>query len=667
MERTLNLGVLAHVDAGKTTLTERLLHAAGAIDEPGSVDAGTTRTDSLALERQRGITIKSAVASFVVGGVHVNLVDTPGHPDFIAEVDRVLDVLDGAVLVVSAVEGVQPQTRVLMRALRRLGTPTLVFVNKIDRAGAGHERVLRELEQRLGLAVVPMGTTRALGRREAAFSPWTADDAADRTRLAELLAAHDDAVLAAYTTGGGDVPHRRLRARLAERTASAAVHPVFFGSAITGAGVEPLLSGVVELLPATTGDPDGPLSARVFKVDRGPTGDGDKAAYVRVFSGALRLRDRVPFGDGLEDRVTAIEVVGDGGLERRPIATAGQIARVRGLEAVRIGDDLGVPARPAADQQFAPPTLEAVVVPCDPTDGSRLRVALGQLAEQDPLIDVHQDERTGELSVSLYGEVQKEVVQATLASDFGVEVTFTGTSTIYVERPAGVGHALERLQELSNPFSATLGLRVEPAPADAGVRFEARVDPRALPTYVYKTAESFVAAMDEYVRDTLREGLHGWRVTDCVVVMDQCGYYTGDGKGKPVGGTPRTTAADFRKLTPMVLMRALERAGTVVCGPTARVTIELPPDALGAALAEAARLGGAAETPATAGDLFVLDVVLPAAAAQDLLRRVPGLTGGEGVASAAFAGYQAVSGAPPSRRRTTPNPLDRRDYIAAVR
>src|SRR4051795_4961699 len=141
----LNLGILAHVDAGKTTLTERLLHAAGVIDEIGRVDHGTTQTDSLALERQRGITIQSAVVSFVVNGVTVNLIDTPGHPDFIAEVERVLDVLDGAVLVVSAVEGVQPQTRVLMRTLRRLRIPTLLFVNKIDRGGARNGGVLREI------------------------------------------------------------------------------------------------------------------------------------------------------------------------------------------------------------------------------------------------------------------------------------------------------------------------------------------------------------------------------------------------------------------------------------------------------------------------------------------------------------------------------------------
>src|SRR5437667_6411930 len=159
-QRTLSLGILAHVDAGKTTLTERLLYAAGAIGEIGSVDAGTTQTDSLALERQRGITIKSAVVSFAIDDVAVSLIDTPGHPDFIAEVERALSVLDGAVLVISAVEGVQPQTRILMRALQRLQVPTLMFVNKVDRAGAGDERVVRAISERLTPAIVAMGSMR---------------------------------------------------------------------------------------------------------------------------------------------------------------------------------------------------------------------------------------------------------------------------------------------------------------------------------------------------------------------------------------------------------------------------------------------------------------------------------------------------------------------------
>src|SRR2546429_3989539 len=172
--RTLNLGILAHVDAGKTTLTERLLYAAGVIDEIGSVDDGSTQTDSLTLERQRGITIKSAVVSFVIGDVTVNLIDTPGHPDFIAEVERVLGVLDGTVLVISAVEGVPAQTRVLMRALRRLRIPPLIFVNKIDRAGAQYERVLEGISGKLTPTIVPMGSVNGLGTRTAGFSPYTA-------------------------------------------------------------------------------------------------------------------------------------------------------------------------------------------------------------------------------------------------------------------------------------------------------------------------------------------------------------------------------------------------------------------------------------------------------------------------------------------------------------
>src|SRR5713101_7569994 len=193
--KLLNIGILAHVDAGKTSLTERLLFTAGVIDEIGSVDEGSTQTDSLALERQRGITIKSAVVSFVINDVTVNLIDTPGHPDFIAEVERVLNVLDGAVLVISAVEGVQAQTRLLMRSLQRLHVPTLLFVNKIDRRGAGYEGVLQGISDRLTPAIVPMGFVDELGTRGADFRSRRSDDPSFTAALASALTDHDDALL----------------------------------------------------------------------------------------------------------------------------------------------------------------------------------------------------------------------------------------------------------------------------------------------------------------------------------------------------------------------------------------------------------------------------------------------------------------------------------------
>src|SRR5580700_4792450 len=193
--RNLNLGILAHVDAGKTSLTERLLFNAGVIKTIGSVDAGSTQTDSLALERQRGITIKTAVASFVVNDTTINLIDTPGHPDFIAEVERVLNVLDGAVLVISAVEGVQAQSRILMRTLQRLRIPTLIFVNKIDRRGARADETLQAIAARLTPVIVAMGSAHDLGTAAADFAPYAAADSAFTARLAERLADNDETIL----------------------------------------------------------------------------------------------------------------------------------------------------------------------------------------------------------------------------------------------------------------------------------------------------------------------------------------------------------------------------------------------------------------------------------------------------------------------------------------
>ena len=666
--KTLNLGVLAHVDAGKTTLSERLLYAAGVIDEIGSVDKGTTQTDSLALERQRGITIKTAVASFAIDDVTVNLIDTPGHPDFIAEVERSLSVLDGAVLVLSAVEGVQPQTRLLMRALQRLRIPTVLFVNKIDRAGADDGRVLDAIRQRLTPAIVAMGTVDGLGTRDGRFAPWSAGDADFKARLVELLAEQDEALLSAYVEGRV-IPDRRLRDELARQTRQALVHPVFFGSAMTGAGVPELMAGVAELVSTTGGDPDGPVSAAVFKIERGRA--GEKVAYVRMFSGTVSTRDRLRVGAAGEEKVTAINVFDRGKAVQRAALAAGEIGKLWGLGDARIGDVIGSPPTPTTESSFAPPTLETVVVPNAPDDGARLHVALEQLAEQDPLIDVRQDDARREISVSLYGEVQKEVIQATLANDFGVEVTFRETTTIYIERPMGPGAAAETLQDEANPFLATIGLRVEPGPLGSGVEFRLDVDPRLTPLYVYKTAERFGQVMARHVCDTLREGVYGWQVTDCVVTLTECGYYVGDGPGKRPGGlqlhSGRTSSADFRRLTPIVVMRALEQARTAVCEPVARVRLEVPTVALGAVLPALARLEAAVEAPsALQGKLSVVEAVLSSARAHEFHRVLPGLSGGEGVLESEFAGYRPVSGDQPTRRRTTPSPLNLQEYVMHI-
>jgi ribosomal protection tetracycline resistance protein len=648
--RTLNLGILAHVDAGKTTLTERLLYAAGVIDEIGSVDKGTTQTDSSPLEQQRGITIKSAVVSFAIDDVVVNLIDTPGHPDFIAEVERVLNVLDGAVLVVSAVEGVQPQTRILMRALQRLQIPTLVFVNKIDRSGADCRRVLQEIAERMAPAIVAMTSVDAEGTRAAVVTHRADHDPVFRAELVEVLAERDDALLAEYVDDDRGVSSPRLHQALAAQTRQALVHPVFYGSAITGAGVDALTAGLIELLPTRAGDGDAPVSGLVFKIERGAA--GEKIAYLRMFAGTVRTRDRLRFGGDGEGKVTAISVFDRGTAVQRGSVAAGEIAKLSGLAEIRIGDRIGEVAGHAAAKEFPPPTLESVVDPLDRDDGQRLRVALTQLAEQDPLITVRQDDARHELSVSLYGEVQQEVIQATLADDFGIEVVFRDTTPIYVERPITTGEAVEILHAESNPFLATIGLRVDPAPDGSGIEFRLNADHRAIPLFVYKTAESFAASMNEYVQETLHEGLFGWQVTDSIVTMTKCGYSVPD--GPPSRRGPLSTAADFRKLTPLVLMQALQRARTVVCEPTVRATLEVPTDTVGAVVPALTRLGGTVEALSLPAELTKVTALLPVTRAGDLQRQLAGLTRGEGVLDSSFAGYQPVGGDPPTRRRTAP-------------
>ena len=318
------------------------------------------------------------------------------------------------------------------------------------------------------------------------------------------------------------------------------------------------------------------------------------------------------------------------------------------------------------EHHFAPPTFESVVEAADPADGQRLRVALGQLAEQDPLIDVRQDDTRSEISVSLYGEVQREVIEATLADEYDLEVAFRETTTICVERPTGSGEAAEILNTPTNPFHADLGLRIEPAAPGSGVEVHVsgEIDPRDAPLYVFKTFAAFAKRMDEYVRLALAEGLHGWQVTDCVVTVTKIAYSLAD--GPPSRRGPMPAARDLKKLVPLVLVQALEQGGSAVCEPVFRIAAEVPTGAIGAMLAALGRLGAESPTPSAHGELSVLEATLPATRVQELRRQLPGLTGGEGVLDSEFAGYQPVNGEPPIRRRLTPDPRNLEEYLAQV-
>ncbi|MEU6750984.1 translation factor GTPase family protein [Spirillospora sp. NPDC046719] len=620
---TLNLGILAHVDAGKTSLTERLLFDTGAIARLGSVDAGDTQTDRGELERGRGITIRSAVAPFRLGALRVNLIDTPGHADFAAEVERALGVLDGAVLVLSAVEGVQARTRVLLRALRALALPTLIFVNKIDRTGADPDAVLAALRRRPGVRPVPLNRVR--DGRAVPCAP-----------SAEILADGDDALLADYVDGRATPPDA-VRASLRAQTAAGTVQPLYFGSATTGAGVGDLLGGIASLLPPA-GPGDGETRGTVFAVER--TASGERLAYLRLFSGELRPRQTVAFEGGRGGRITGLDVAGAPG---EPL-TAGNIAAVRGLAAARVGDRIGPPVRDVPP--FPPPSLETVVRARRPADAGRLRAALLDLADEDPLIRAR-PAPSGATSVLLYGEVQKEVIAARLLAEAGVEAVFEESRTVYAERPAGTGEAVEEMdwRRRVPDFWASVGLRVEPAPRGSGNAFRRETEPGALP-------HAFDRAIEETVHRTLEQGLHGWPVTDCAVVLTRSGF-----------AGPVSTAADFRGLTPLILMAALARAGTRVYEPCHAFEAEVPGDALSPVLAALGTLGAASVEPAPGPGSWTIKGEIPAGRAREAEAALPALTRGEGTWWSEPSGERPVTGSPPSRPRTGGDPLDRAAYL----
>ncbi|MGH3486536.1 MAG: GTP-binding protein, partial [Actinopolymorphaceae bacterium] len=290
-----------------------------------------------------------------------------------------------------------------------------------------------------------------------------------------------------------------------------------------------------------------------------------------------------------------------------------------------------------------------------PGDKGALHAALTQLAEQDPLINLRQDDIRQELYVSLYGEVQKEVIEDTLAREYGIDDTFRETTMIYIERPAGSGTAIELLGKDGNPFLATVGLSVASAPIDSGLEFRLDVKIESIPLYVYKAVDEFRKSLEEVVRETLRQGIHGWQVTDLVVTLTSSDY-----------SSPGTTSGDFRKLVPLVLMSALVDGGTVVCEPVHRFHLDFPADTLGAIVPVLARLRAVPGTPVIQGRSATLEGEIPAAQVHALQQQVPGATRGEGVLESAFDHHRPVSGAPPTRPRTDNNPLNRKEYLRHI-
>ncbi len=634
---TLNLGIVAHVDAGKTTLTERLLFAAGVTKHLGRVDHGDTTTDSDALERQRGITIRSAVATFRVptaGGadVKVNLIDTPGHSDFVAEVERALAVLDGAVLVVSTVEGVQAQTRVLIRILERLGIPFVVFGNKIDRVGAEYERTMDAIREALTGDAVAITEPTDLGSRDAQVRPRVGS--AFIEEVVERLSEYDDRLLRQYVDGVRPPAERQVRASLAEQTRRGRIHPVVFGSARGGVGVSDVIDAVTAFLPLTEGDVEKPLHASVFKIERSPA--GHMVAYARLHRGTLTGRDHVvvhhresttgAIGE-YEARAINVSTFDHGAETVGEAARAGDIATILGIADVAVGDQLGHwdPAR--SGRYFPPPGLESVVQARNPVERTTLFRALQELSEQDPLIDARLDGVDRDITVRVYGDVQKQVIAARLETEYGVVADFLPTRTVHIERVAGTGESMDA----TAMGNASVGLRVEPGPAGSGVEYLMGVERGYL-------LPSFHVAIEETVPAVVAQGLFGWRVTDCLVTLVHGRFHA-----------PTPSAGEYRRLTATTFREALQRAGTIVCAPFSRFELEFPAEVLTSVLARLVTTG-ARPGPAEMGTTRCrLAGTMPTEEIDEFEQRLPEMTSGQGVLFSEPAGYEPVPGVPPTR------------------
>jgi ribosomal protection tetracycline resistance protein len=370
-------------------------------------------------------------------------------------------------------------------------------------------------------------------------------------------------------------------------------------------------------------------------------------------TGTLHIRDRLRIGrfgasEREQRRVTAISVFAPGGEVASPAVSAGRIAKVWGLGDVTVGDTVGAPSPTREAFRFAPPSLEAIVAPRNPADRTAMYAALTQLAEQDPLIGLRADRDGQETALSLYGEVQKEVIGDTLAADFGVAVEFRESTTICIERLAGTGSAVVPIppgRSPEHPLLAGLGLRIEPQPVDSGVQVALEIERGSLP-------RAFRTAVEESVPEGLRQGLAGWEVSDCRVIVthSECWARQSHMHGS-FDRSMSTTADDFRCLTLLVVQAALKGAGTIVCEPMHRFRLELPVDLVGLLLSALAQFGAEPHRPEPRGASYLIEGDIPAAQVHALQQHLPTLTRGEGVLESAFDHYRPVLGAVPTRPR----------------
>jgi ribosomal protection tetracycline resistance protein len=398
------------------------------------------------------------------------------------------------------------------------------------------------------------------------------------------------------------------------------------------------------------------LSGVIYKIEHA---DHGTLAHCRIFGGELHVRDRAAVAGARPEVITSLERSTADGWSRVSAARAGDVVRMRGIGSARTGGWIGEPIDGRVTRQFPAPALESVVEPVSQADRGRLFAALRELADADPLINLRVDAERGEIAVSLYGEVQKEVIADLLAGQFGVAVTFRPTVTVHIERITGAGASRAVMSQKATPYLATLGFRVEPAQAGSGLSCELEVERGSMPP-------AFFAAAWEGVRAGLAQGLSGWAIPDARVVLTDTGYCPRQSAmHQKFNKNVSSVAADFRNLAPVLIHEALSQARTVVCEPVETFSLEIPSSALPAVTMTIARLSGLITSTGSAAGALALAGTLPTRSVQPLLALLPEQTSGEGVFTSEVSHYARVTGPPPARLRIGPDPLDRQEWFRA--
>ncbi|MEK5395187.1 translation factor GTPase family protein [Paenibacillus sp. FSL K6-2859] len=645
----INVGIFAHVDAGKTTTTEHILYESGRIRALGSVDTGTALTDSMDVERQRGISVRAALASFEWKGVQINLVDTPGHVDFLSEVERSLRVMDCAVLILSSVEGVQAQSEMIWNALRKLGIPTLIFMNKMDRVGADPEAVLAQARNYLSSDIIPV--QQPIGKEQEyieAIDLWGRDaDPAIQTELLEALAERDEDLLETYMSGS-PIDLAAWKKYMKTASASGRFFPMVYGVAAKGLGITALLDAMVEYFPRAGGNVEGAVSGIVYNIQRDKS--MGRMAFVRLYEGMIRNRDTVMnYTQDIQGKVTQIRKVEGGRTEDVGALEAGDIAVLYGLSGVRIGDVLGHPEAIPAEAKLAVPLLTVRVFWGTDMDDHKVIGALQELADEDPLLDTQwlQDER--ELHIKVMGPIQLEILNSVLEERYGLKVTFGQPSVIYKETPASVGEGFIAYT-MPKPCWAILRFQIEPGPPGSGLVYDSIVrSSDLLPQYQSETARR--------VPEALQQGLYGWEVTDLKVTLIEGQHHVW-----------HTHPLDFAVATPMGIMDGLARVGTKLLEPILQVRIVVPEENGGRVMNDLVQMRGTFEPPVLQGERMIIEGRLPLATSLDYPVTLSSYTKGRSTFTSFFAGYEEC---PPDvsaeRTRRGVNPLDQAKYILSVR